>query len=293
MNKEKGRAIPKEKIINYIDIEQAIGEKNPTLLKLLPNFLINYIKKIIHQDELNKAITDHNHRYHLDFVDAAMEVFGPTTSAKGIENIPKDGGVFMTANHPLGGLEAIAMMKVVGSVREDIKFLVNDLLMAIKNFDTIFIPVNKHGKNTKEYMESINKTFGSDDCLLIFPAGLVSRLQDDKTIQDLTWKRSFVEKAVLHKKNVIPVHIDGRNSNFFYNLGYWRKKLGIKANLEMFFLADELFSQKGKNISFIFGKPISWETFTPDKPSEYWSEKVRQHVYALKSGDKSKLLPTI
>ena len=284
---------PKKEFKKFIDIEQAIGSKNPKLLKFLPGFLIRYIKRVVHQDELNQAINDHSHRFHLDFVDAAVEVFGPQVKVKGEENIPHDGGIIMAANHPLGGLDGIAFMKAVGPYRGDLKFFVNDLLMAIKNFDSIFIPVNKLGRNTPEYLAEIERVYGEKNCLLIFPAGLVSRKQEDGTIQDLTWKRSFISKSIEYKKNVVPVYIEGQNSTFFYNLAYWRKKIGIKANIEMFFLVDEMYKQRGKTITFVFGKPISWETFSKDQPAEYWSERVRQHVYALYSGDKSKMLPTL
>ena len=176
---------------------------------------------------------------------------------------------------------------------KDIKFFVNDLLMALKNFTPIFIPVNKHGRNSPEYVHKFEEIYASSDCLLLFPAGLVSRKQSGKGIQDLVWKKSFITKAIQYKKNVVPVFIDGHNSKFFYNLAYWRKRIGIKANLEMFYLVDEMYKQKGKTLTFTFGEPISWETFTKDHPAEYWSEKVKQHTYALQTKDKSKMLPTI
>ena len=292
-NQNSTNTPPKKEFKKFIDIEKAIGEKNPKLLKILPGFLIRYIKRVVHQEELNQAINDHSHRFHLDFVDAAVEVFGPQVKVKGEENIPKDGGIIMAANHPLGGLDGVAFMKAAGAYRSDIKFFVNDLLMQIKNFDSIFIPVNKLGKNSPEYLAKIEEIYGQKNCLLIFPAGLVSRKQDDGSIQDLVWRRSFITKSIQYQKNVVPVYIEGKNSNFFYNLAYWRKKIGIKANVEMFFLVDEMYRQKGKTITFIFGKPIAWQTFTDDFPAEYWSEKVKQHVYALKSGDKTKLLPTL
>lgn len=271
----------KKEFKKFIDLEKAIGEKSPKLLKYFPGFLMRYLKKTVHQEELNKAINDHSHRYHLDFVDAAVEVFGPKVHTVGEENIPAEGGVIMACNHPLGGLDGIALMKAAGTYRNDIKFFVNDLLMAIKNFDSIFIPVNKLGKNSPEYLAQIEKTYSAKDCLLIFPAGLVSRKQEDGSIQDLTWKRSFIQKSVEYKKDVIPVYAQGQNSKFFYNLAYWRKKLGIQANIEMLYLVDEMYQQRGKDIKFVFGKPIPWQTFTADKPAEYWSEKVRQHVYLL------------
>ncbi|HEX8517751.1 MAG TPA: 1-acyl-sn-glycerol-3-phosphate acyltransferase [Bacteroidia bacterium] len=277
----------------FIDVEKVIASKNPRLLKILPGFLLRYIKKTIHEDDLNDAIYRYKDLHGYEIVKAAMEEFGANTEVKGVENIPAEGGVIMTANHPLGGLDGIAFMKVVGHYRKDIRFFVNDLLMALKNFAPIFVPVNKHGRNSAEYTQKFEEVYASDSCLLIFPAGLVSRRQEKKVVSDLVWRKSFVTKAVQYKKNVVPVFIDGHNSKFFYNLAYWRKKLGIKANLEMFYLVDEMYSQKGKTITFIFGEPISWEVFSKDQPAEYWSERVKQHVYALKSGDKSKMLPTI
>lgn len=277
----------------FINIEKLIASKNPKLLKFLPGFLLRYVKKVIHEGELNEATIRYKDRHGIDFVNAAMEEFGANTSVEGAENIPKEGGVIMAANHPLGGLDGVAFMKVAGQFRSDIRFFVNDLLMALKNFSPIFVPVNKHGKNSADYTKRFEEVYASDACLLIFPAGLVSRRQEGKIIQDLVWRKSFITKAIQYKKNVVPVYIDGNNSTFFYNLAYWRKKIGIKANLEMFYLVDEMYKQKGKTITFIFGAPISWETFSKDMPAEYWSERVKQHVYALKSGDKTKMLPTV
>ncbi len=277
----------------FINLEKAIASKNPKLLKFLPSFIIKYIKKIVHQEELNKAIYLARHRHGVDFANAAFEEFGVKFKVVGEENIPKTGGVIMAANHPLGGLDGITFMKIVSDYRPDIRFFVNDLLMALKNYAPIFVPVNKHGKNSSDYARKFEEVYAGDECLLIFPAGLVSRRNDKGTIEDLVWKKSFISKSLQYKKNIIPVFIEGQNSKRFYNIAYYRKKLGIKANLEMFYLVDEMYKQKGKTLTFIFGEPISWETFNNEKPPEYWSEKVKQHVYALKSGDKTQLLQTI
>jgi putative hemolysin len=277
----------------FIDIRKAIAAKNPRLLKFMPGFLLRYIKRTLHEDELNAAVIRYKDRFGHDFVDAAMEEFGAGATVIGGENIPEKEGVILTANHPLGGLDGIVFMDVVGKYRKDIKFFVNDLLMALKNFNPIFVPVNKHGKNSGDYTKRFEEVYASGDCLLLFPAGLVSRKQSSGKVEDLEWKKSFISKSIQYQKNVVPVYIAGANSKFFYNLAYWRKKLGIKANIEMFFLVDEMYKQKGKTLTFTFGEPISWETFTKDKPAEYWSAKVKEHVYALSTGDRSKMLPTL
>ena len=269
---------PSEKLI---DVEKAIASKNPRLLKILPSFLLNYIKKTVHQDELNDASSRNSKRFAMDFVDAAVEEFGVKIKIIGGENIPENGGIILAANHPLGGLDGIAFMAAVGKYRQDMRFFVNDILLQLKNFAPYFVPVNKHGKNTLDYTKKFEEVYASDNCIMIFPAGLVSRRQKGKVIEDLEWKKSFIAKAVQNKKNIVPVFIDGRNSDFFYNFAYWRKKIGIKANIEMFFLVDEMYKQKGKTLTFTFGEPIPWETFTKDKPAEYWAKKVRKQVYQL------------
>jgi putative hemolysin len=277
----------------FINLEKAIASKNPKLLKFMPGFVLRYIKKIVHQEELNKAIYLARHRHGVDFANAAYEEFGVKFKVIGEENIVKSGGVIMAANHPLGGLDGITFMKIVSDYRPDIRFFVNDLLMALKNYAPIFVPVNKHGKNSSDYARKFEEVYAGNECLLIFPAGLVSRRNDKGVVEDLVWKKSFIAKAIQYKKNIVPVYIEGNNSKRFYNLAYYRKKLGIKANIEMFYLVDEMYRQRGKTLTFTFGEQISWETFTSDHPTEYWSDKVKEHVYALKSGDKSKLLPTI
>jgi putative hemolysin len=181
----------------------------------------------------------------------------------------------------LGGLDGMALMKVVGEVRKDIVFPVNDLLMNVPNLLPLFIPINKHGSNTQN-MLIMNDTFASDKTILYFPAGLCSRKQKGK-ILDLEWKKTFITKARTYKRDIIPVHINGRNSDWFYNLAKWRKRLGIKANIEMLYLVDEMYKQNNKNISITFGKPISWTTFDNRFPDIIWAKKVKQHVYTLGS----------
>ena len=276
-----------------IDVEKAIASKNPKILKFLTSFVLSYIKKVLHEDELNDANNRNSNSFELDFVDAAINEFGVNVKVIGEENIPKTGGIIIVANHPLGALDGIAFMKAVGKHRKDIRFLVNDLLLAIKNFGQLFIPVNKHGKNSEDYIEMIDKVYASSNCILLFPAGLVSRMQKAGVIEDLIWKKSFISKAIKYEKNIVPVYIDGCNSNFFYNLDYWRKKIGIGANLEMFYLVDEMYKQKGKTITFTFGEEIKWQTFTNNQRDEYWSKRVKSHVYGLKNGDKSKMIENI
>ena len=268
--------------LHLVDIEKALKEKNPKLYNLLPQFGINYLKNIVHQTEINEILIKHRDKSGLEFINHGLQEMEVTTHSTGLDNIPEKGGVVIVSNHPLGGLDGVAIIQEVGKVREDIHIMVNDILMQIKNFHPIFVPINKHGSNSRENLSYIESLYASDKCIILFPAGLVSRRQENKIIRDLEWKKSFVSQCVKHKKNIIPAYAEGLNSNKFYNVAYWRKKLGIKANLEMLFLADEMFKQKGNTINFIFGKAIGWESFNKSATPLQWAQQVKNHVYDLK-----------
>jgi len=264
-----------------IDVEKVFRDKSPGLAKKIPQFIYNYLKKIIHQETLNEAINRFDDQKGLEFVNSILGFMGVNITYEGLENIPAEGRCIIASNHPLGGLDGLALMKVVGMVRKDIVFPVNDLLMNVPNLLPLFIPVNKHGSNSQNLM-LMNDTFASDKAILYFPAGLCSRKQNNK-ILDLEWKKTFITKARTFKRDIIPVHINGRNSAWFYNLANWRKRLGIKANIEMLYLVDEMYKQNNKNINITFGKPISWKTFDNRFPDLVWAQKVKQHVYGIES----------
>lgn len=264
----------------YIDIKRILREKNPSLAKWLPAFVVGYIKRIVHQDEVNEIMALHGEKKGLDFVRSGLDALNTKVEVAGLENIPKTGGCILAANHPLGGLDGIALMKAVGEVRGDFKFLVNDILLNIKNLESLFVPVNKVGVNPRKALELIEETYAQDIPVLVFPAGMVSRKLEDG-IGDLEWQKSFIAKAKKYKKDIVPVHIGGRNSAWFYNLSRWRTKLGIKANLEMFYLADEMFKQRNKTIKITFGKKVEHESFDKSRSLMEWAAEMRKRVYAL------------
>lgn len=270
----------------FIDVEKVIGEKNPALLKFLPRFIINYIKKKLHEDFINKGIDIYQEVFEHEFNEAALNYMGAKVTYSGLENLPKQGGVIIVANHPLGGLDGLALIKAVSNVRLDTRFLVNDILLKLTNFKRLFVGVNKVGKTASESLKIIDSTYASDQAVLVFPAGLVSRKQNG-IIKDLEWKKSFVSQAIKHKRIVVPVFIDGKNSKFFYNFALWRKRLGIKANVEMFFLADEMVKQKSKTIDVKFGKAFTYEVFDKQFSHTEWAQLVKEYVYSLKEDNSS------
>ena len=264
----------------FINIEKVIKDKNPKLLKILPKFIVNYLKRIVHQDEINDLLDDFKDIYDYEFCSALINRFNIKVNVKGQENIPRTGGFIFASNHPLGGMDAMALVTVIEPYRKDVKFIVNDILLNLKNLRGIFAGVNKHGGNTKESMQLIDELFASDKAVFVFPAGLVSRRNKGK-IADLEWKKTFITRAKKHNKDIIPVYVGGSLSNFFYRLSNLRKKIGVKANLEMLYLSDESFKQRDKTLDIIFGKPIPSSFFDGSKSDREWAKWMESKVHSM------------
>ena len=265
----------------FIDIERVIKSKNPKLLKWLPKFLVNYLKRTIHQEEINQILEENKNKFDYEFAKDIIERFNVKTNVYGIENIPKTGGYIFASNHPLGGIDALALVTVMEPYRKDMQFVVNDILLNLKNLSGLFVGVNKHGTNTKDSLKKVDELFASDKAIFVFPAGLVSRKKKG-SIADLEWKKTFITRAKKHQKDIIPVYVGGSLSNFFYRLSNLRSALGIKANIEMLYLADETFKQQHKTLDILFGEPISVETFNKTKSDKEWAKWMENKVHTMK-----------
>lgn len=264
----------------FIDLKKLIQSKNPTAAKWLPGFVLNYLRKTIHEDEINTFLDKHNNKFNHDFCTAIVDYLAMDIKVTGIENIPKEGPVIIAMNHPLGGMDAIAFIHALKNHRADIKFIVNDILMNLENLKGLFVGINKHGKNEQSTRQNIINAFESDEAICIFPAGLVSRKQHGK-IEDLEWKKTFVSYANKLNQPIVPVLIEGKLSNFFYRLANFRKAIGIKVNIEMLYLADELFNQRNKIIKFTIGKPILPEDYNHIASERKQAAFVKKTVYDL------------
>lgn len=264
-----------------LNIRKVFHDKSPKLAKLLPGFVYRYVERIAHQDELNDLIRRHGHKFGIEFSKACMEDFNVSVEIRGIENIPLDGRYLFASNHPLGGFDGIILMALVGERFGDIRALVNDILMNIENLKPIFLPINKHGHHGKESAKIIDEAYMQDMPILTFPAGLCSRKIKGQ-ITDLGWKKNFITKAIASQRDVVPVHFFGRNSDFFYNLANFRKRIGLKINIEMFFLVDELYKHRNGKFSVVFGKPVSYKIFDKSLSQNEWAEVMKRHVYKLK-----------
>jgi putative hemolysin len=265
-----------------INIEKILVSKNPALAKAVPRFIINYLKKIVHQDEINVFLTLYGHLKDEKLIAAFLKHLEIKYTVTGVENLRLDGRFIFVSNHPLGGLDGVVFINELSKLFPVIKFPVNDILTNIEGLSGIFLPVNKHGTQGKDSAVKIEEAYSSDSQILYFPAGLCSR-KSRGVIKDLQWHKSFISKAIQHKRDVVPAYFSGRNSEFFYNLANIRKFIGIKANIEMLYLADEMFRQKGKEINLSFGKPIPWETFDKTRSLPEWAEWVKSKSYELNS----------
>ncbi len=265
----------------FIQVREVIRKKSPKFAKWIPNILLKYLERTIHEDDINDIMYRFRDLSGLDFVDALIKDLGIDVVIEGEENIPLTDSVIFASNHPLGGLDGIAFMEAIGRYRRDVKFIVNDFLMNIVNLEPLFIGVNKIGGQSKSAISAVDEAYAGEHALLVFPAGLVSRKIDDKIV-DLEWKKSFITKAKKYEKDVVPVYIEGKNSSFFYNLSRWRNKLGIKFNLEMLYLADELFAQRGQRVTIRIGKRIPYTHFDTSRNERQWAADVKQLVYELK-----------
>jgi 1-acyl-sn-glycerol-3-phosphate acyltransferase len=265
-----------------IDVKNVLYSKNPALARAIPGFVINYLKRIVHQDELNEFLKEWGHLRDSELIEAGLKHFEIKFKVSETGNIPKSGRFIFVSNHPLGGLDGLVFIYELSKHFRNIKFPVNDILTNIKNLSGIFLPVNKHGAQAKEAAKMIEEAYSSDCQILYFPAGLCSRKKRG-IIKDLQWHKSFISKSIQHKRDVVPAFFSGRNSDFFYTLANFRKLMGLKANIEMLYLADEMFKQKDKEINLVFGKPIPWETFDKTRSALEWADWVKSKSYDLKS----------
>ena len=268
--------------ITQIDIKQVLRQKAPSAARKIPGFVVRYLIRTVHQDELNDILRRYHDKDGVAFMQELIGYFDLNLELVNEENIPAEGRYIFASNHPLGGLDGICLSAVIGGRFDGkIRYLVNDLLLYLSNLRSIFVPINKHGTQGKKNAELIEKAYASDNQIITFPAGLCSRKQNGK-IQDTEWKKSFIQKAVEYRRDVVPVFFEGRNSNFFYRLANLRKALGIKMNYEMIYLPDEMFKSKHKTFRIHFGKPIPWQTFTDSRKPAEWAEWMKEVVYNLK-----------
>ncbi|MBQ4231549.1 MAG: glycerol acyltransferase [Salinivirgaceae bacterium] len=268
-----------------LDVDAVLKAKLPRHRRFIPRFLVNWLKRTICQDQLNALLESNEGRRDADFCEGVLNDLSVTYSAENADRIDTTNRrVTIACNHPLGGLDAMALIAYFGQLYGGkIHFIANDNKMAINPHEGVFIPVNKHGGQSRDAIRLVDEAFAGDDPMLIFPAGLCSRRQKDGSIADLEWKKMFVTKSAEFKRDIIPVHFDGQNSPFFYKLAQRRKRLGVKFNVEMIYLPSEVFKNRGKHFTISIGEPIPHFTLSRGKDAAADALKIREIVYSLTS----------
>jgi putative hemolysin len=271
----------KLKYDKVVDIDLAIANSNKLLFRSMPRFLKNRIKHIIRQDQLNEIHNKFLDKYGIEYVNSLLKEFDIKINVINNNCFDEYERCIFVANHPLGGIDALAFLHCIDKIKGNVVSPSNAFLTRIKNLDNLIIGVNVFGKNSREQIESVKNIFESDAQIMIFPAGTVSRKIRDE-IKDIKWKKTFITKAIQTKRYVVPVYISGNNSPKFYRIAKLRKLLGVKLSIETLYLPQEMLKKRGSSINFVFGEPIHYSTFDNSETKDYWTEFVRNKVYQLR-----------
>lgn len=278
-----------------IDIDRILKSKLGNKVRFVPSFVTSWLKGIVHQEWMNKHLCGEGKgKEGVEWLDGCLKYLNCTTIVRtrigntvheGLDLLPdnSDGRYFtIVCNHPLGGQDGIALGSIVcHKWNNRMVYLVRDMLMHFKGLAPLCVPINKEGKHRRDFPYMVEAAFQSEKNVVMFPAGLCSRKGEDGIIRDVEWKKTFITKSVQYHRDVIPVHFSGQNSNRFYNIARWCKRLGLKFNVAQLYLADEMYKNQGKTFVVTFGEPIPWQTFDHTKTPTQWAQWVKDKVYEL------------
>jgi putative hemolysin len=267
-----------------VDIENVLRSKLGAKAKWVPSPLVSWLKRIIHEDTINQFLWENRDKTGTPWLEACMQHLQATIIVEGMENLPaRDDERLYTfvSNHPMGGIDGVALGSVIGKQYDDrFRYLVNDLLMNLPGLAPLCIPINKTGKQARNFPAMVEAGFQSQNHILMFPAGLCSR-RHNGIIRDLPWKKTFITKSIEYHRDVVPIYFEGRNSDFFYRLSNICDRYVKKVNIAMLFLVDEMYKNTGNSFHVRIGKPIPWQAFDKSKTPAEWAQYVQDQVYAL------------
>lgn len=272
-----------ESIEKTIDIEKILRDKMGKKARYVPRFVISWLKKIIHEDEVNRFLWENRKLEGTEWLTACVQYLDMTLDIVGAENLPDkhDGKLYtFVSNHPLGGQDGVSLGSIIGQHYDGkFRYLVNDLLLNLPGLKPVSIGINKTGRQSRDFPRMVEAGFNSNNHLLMFPAGLNSRKINGE-IHDLPWKKTFITKSVETHRDVVPIHFSGRNSKRFYRIAKFSDRW-LPFNLAMLFLVDEMYRNVGKTFRVTIGKPIPWQTFNKTKSPMEWAKFVEDRVYGL------------
>ncbi|MBQ1931985.1 MAG: 1-acyl-sn-glycerol-3-phosphate acyltransferase [Muribaculaceae bacterium] len=268
-----------------IDVDGIIRKRLPRHYRYIPRFLIRWVENIICQKRMNEMLVGLRGLYDADFCRGLLDQLRIQYEIKNAENLPpvEKKRFLLVSNHPLGALDGVVMIDYLTRLYGGkVKFVVNDLLLAISPLKGVFVPINKHGRQSRKASCDVDEAFASDDPVIVFPAGMCSRRQSDGSICDLEWKKMFVNKAVEHQRDIIPVYFNAQNSSFFYKFAKFRTRIGLKFNVEMILLPREMLNKEDARFEMVVGKPIEYQALKNGKYAKEQAAEIKELVYKLK-----------
>ncbi|MDR0907960.1 MAG: acyltransferase [Rikenellaceae bacterium] len=263
-----------------ISVAGVLEGKAPKMYKWVPRPLVKWLARTVHEDDLNYVLENFAGDGPFEFLRRFFAYTGVTYETVGLDKLDPSERYIFASNHPFGGMDGMMLAERIGTHFGDVRVIVNDILMYLEPLRSIFVPVNKHGRQKGDYAVAFNETFEGSAPVLTFPAGLCSRCIANQ-VQDIEWRPNFVKRANQTGRLIVPVFVEGQLSKRFYRLAGLRKKLGIKGNVEMIYLPDEMFRQKGQHFKLIFGEPISPEVLREEGNYMMQAQQVRRMSYAL------------
>lgn len=262
-----------------IHVGEVIEEK---VHRRLPTPILRTLERVIHQREINDILYRYSHLEGMDFLEALVGEFRLDLGWVHPERLPEHGRCIFASNHPLGGMDGIAISYMLGRRYGDVRYMVNDMLYHLKPLQPVFLPLNKHGAQGKEAVTLLQEAMQSEVPIGTFPAGFCSRVYDGK-IQDQIWRKTFVTQAIHHERDIVPLHFVGQNSRHFYWIWHLKNALRMKFDIGTALLPDELFRAAGKSFRIIVGEPIPWQSLRDSalRPEEE-AARIRSICYALR-----------
>lgn len=269
-----------------INVEKALTNKYPAFVQKpapVKRSTLFMLRRLIREEEINAFLVQNDDATGFEFIDRVLEYFNfsYTMSNKDRMNIPSSGRVLIVANHPLGALDGLALLKAIGEVRRDVKIVANDLLMNFDPLKSLFLPVDNMGKSTrKRDIARIVGALQNEEAVIVFPAGEVSRA-GVTGIKDGKWNSGFIRFARKANAPILPTFIGGKNSSLFYGASY------INRNLSTLLLAREMFNKKSVSIPMKVGEPIPFSQLDAVPVSTQEKSKLlKKHLYRIAKGRK-------
>ncbi len=267
-----------------INIDKILRDKMGAKAKFVPPFAVNWLKRILHEDEVNQFLWDSRGLSGTEWLTECVRYLDMTLQIEGLENLPdKDDGKLYTfvSNHPLGGQDGVALGSIIGKHYDGrFRYLVNDLLLNLPGLKPVSIGINKTGKQSRDFPRMVDAGVKIVNHIFLLPAGQkISNIKGN--IEELYWNKTFITKSVEYQRDVVPIFFGGRNSDRFYRIAHFSDKYVKKVNIAMLFLVDEMYRNVGKTFRVAIGKPIPWQTFDKSRTSMEWAKFVEDMVYEL------------